>query len=339
MRDREDRQVMIITDSRGHISCGAMHEKGYPMSLNYFNVSAFHELEEFYGKEPSELIIRFPSDSLSAIFNDDYHLWGSNKQLKRRCDGKTCVHFIGESISGKFTKSNKQIDYGEGEESVCVCKLLKATILNEKGVVIKNPYLCGIDMYIKAWVCNPTTQDPIGPYPYLFRSHSRRNSDFIFSELEKFRFLYGIPFKITVKEGKGVGNRRFPIWTLQALIDPKQLITVQYNLIQKYEDKLKELGLQLESPEDPRDENYNTSESDEETDNTGNKKEKAKFEFIQALRKAGTIKELKEVWSDAQSLIKTLDNDEIESYENLKNVLKKKLLGTTEANASDDLLY
>lgn len=212
-------RIRLTVDQRGKIKTGEKSEKGLPRSLDHFNVTPFPELEQLYGKKPTELILFMPSDNIEEIFDYNMVVWGggqTNPTKKRTCDTEVCLHRIDyeiKSIKQKFTA---------GEETECICKKYE----------LKGEDACRCDAHLKAFVANPKTGKITHFVPYLFETHSRNTGDAIYSELDKVRVLTqmlegkprltGIPFRMSVRMVKGVGNNRFPIWTL-AVISGSQL--------------------------------------------------------------------------------------------------------------------
>jgi hypothetical protein len=197
----KNRKMRISVDPRGKITTGTKSDKGYPQSLEYFNLESFPELQEAYGDKPMELIVFFPANEIEDFFDDQYALWGSNNAKVRSCDGESCIHRIDEEVD--------DVKYAAGEETECICRAL----------IDDHKKRCKYDMYLKAYVVDPATMRVKIPLPYLFLSHSSNTGDNIYSALKSFleipgASLRGIPFKLTVKMVKGTGKSKFPIWNL-----------------------------------------------------------------------------------------------------------------------------
>ena len=200
-------KARVNCDQRGKISSGEKSDKGFPRSLDYFNVSKFPELLEAYGDKPKELNLYFPTDNIPDFYENEFSLYGANNKL-RSCDGETCIHRIQEDIGGAT--------YAAGEATPCVCQTMAP---DDKK---RCKYVC----YLRAWIGIP---QPSGAPKieshlcYLFMTHSQNSGDSIYSELDTIRtlnrgILRGVPFKLSVRmvAGKMNAKEKFPIWSLQA---------------------------------------------------------------------------------------------------------------------------
>src|SRR3990172_10275402 len=91
---RKNIKIRISSDLRGKIKTGEKSDKGYPKSLDYFNVESFPELAIAYVNKPEKLIVYCPSDNLSDFFFTEYSKWGKGTNQEqgiklRSCDGET----------------------------------------------------------------------------------------------------------------------------------------------------------------------------------------------------------------------------------------------------------
>ena len=195
----------VNVDKRGKITSGKKSDKGYPQSLDYFNIDLFPELQTAYGLKPNKLVIFFPSDTITDFFDCNYALYGNETKL-RSCNGQTCIHRIEETING--------VTYKAGEESECVCLALPD---NDKKK-------CKYSMYLKAFIVDKNVGKVNNPLCYMFHSGSQNSGDNIYSELEKIKglnmgVLRGVPFGLSVEMvgGKSEAKKKFPIWSLQAI--------------------------------------------------------------------------------------------------------------------------
>ena len=218
--------VRVIADNRGHISTGKKSEKGYPQSLDYFDLVDFPELKELYGEQPKEMILYFPSDEIEDVLTVINECWKGkpgNGVKVRTCDGVECTHRIRETILGKT--------YEPGEDSECICTSLPKTI-EKDGKTIPNPELCTTHVRLRAWVADPETMRVHFPTPYMFVSGSYNSGSALYSEMKKVLYLTeqrdesgavvhpghlkGVPFRLVVEmvEKKDESKKRFPIWSL-----------------------------------------------------------------------------------------------------------------------------
>jgi len=218
----KNRRRRITTDSRDSITTGIKTAEGLPKSLDYFNIEAFPELQRMYGEKPTRLLILMPSNDIADCFDDNFHVWGSNGQYKRQCNGDeeaedACFHRLAEDV-------NKE-HFEPGELSRCLCQYLPDTIV-EKGKEKRNPLKCQYDMRLSAFVADPETGKIDNPTCYRFTNHSRNSGDAIYSELDKVRtqltngVLIGIPFWLSVRmvPGKLRPQSKFPIWSLEIAV-------------------------------------------------------------------------------------------------------------------------
>ena len=219
----------IPHDPRGKISTGMKVENQYgteyPKSLDYFNVSAFPEIERAYGKEPKELIILFPSDNFASFFDDGFALWGKNKVMKRKCDGAECVHMVSERV---VLGNGAVMEFGQGEVSRCICPFRKEQedinegiylpeqVDNPKkpGELMKNPALDSYGLRMLAYVVHPKALMPISGNPIMFRSGSLANGDFFKSELRRYSFYVGVPFRLWCTQVVMV-DKKFTRWNIE----------------------------------------------------------------------------------------------------------------------------
>lgn len=210
----------ITTDGRGKIKSGKIRPgTSYPMSLDYFNVSAFKELLATYGAEPDALVLFFPSNNIEDFFDDDYNHYAGGKDnpvKTRSCDSEKCIHRIAETCNG--------VKFVAGEESDCVCVDMADTVDDGRGGQKANPDRCKYVCYLKGWIGLPPTFKVDNPSCYLFETHSKNSGANIKSEIEKVLHLNmgniaGIPFKISVKmvSGRDNAKEKFPIWNLQMM--------------------------------------------------------------------------------------------------------------------------
>jgi|GEM_PF-3471908 len=192
---RKNMRRRYSRDMRGKITCGTKSEKGYPKSLDHFNVSKFPELAAVYGDKPQRIAIFFPSNNIEDFFFTEYSLWGGKGDSavkKRKCDGETAC------------------DLSTGEEKACFCASLP-----EK-------QQCKSYTSLKAYVADINTGQLISPMLYQFETHSDNSSDGLYTEIENvFNMtggrLVGVPFCIEVKFIKKLGGKQFPILHLQSV--------------------------------------------------------------------------------------------------------------------------
>ena len=195
----------VAVDSRGKITSGKKSEKGYPQSLDHFNVSEFPELIKGYGERPQKLVVFFPSDTITDFFDCNYVLYGKDTKI-RSCDGEEAIHRIKEDIGGKH--------YEAGECSECICKNLDPD----------DKKRCKYSMYLKAFIADPKLRKVNNPLCYLFYTGSKNSGDNIYSEIEKIQalnmgVLRGVPFILEVEMvgGKEDAKQKFPIWKIHAV--------------------------------------------------------------------------------------------------------------------------
>lgn len=210
MIDVSVRRVRIPTDGRGFISSGKLKD-GKPVKLDHWDITDFDEVVAAYGDQPKTIYIRFYSDEMESIFEDEFVRWaksraaGSKGTKARTCTGCECMHRIDEEVHGQR--------YMAGEISECVC-----TEMSDD-----DPMRCRYNAHLKAVIVHPDTHQPLQPIIYGFRTTSRNNGDAIYNELLKTRMLSGritdIVFAITVKmcESKTDARKRFPLWELRAV--------------------------------------------------------------------------------------------------------------------------
>jgi hypothetical protein len=212
---RKDRLKRVSADVRGKITCGTRSDKGYPKSLDHFNISKFPELVAAYGEKPEKLILFFPSNSIEDFIYSEYCLWATGKSgkphKKRSCDGEECVHRI------------EEFGFAMGEVSECVCK--NGTEMEEKDK-------CVAYTSMKAWIADPLTGKIINSIAYQFQSNSKNSSDAVISVIEDIwnmthGRLIGIPFVLFVRmvTGENAGIK-FPLWHIQCPLTINQLMGV-----------------------------------------------------------------------------------------------------------------
>ena len=196
----------IAVDPRGKITSGRKSDKGYPQSLEYFNVDGFPELAESYGPKPTELTLFFPSDEITDFFDCEFNAYGAKETKVRSCDGETCIHRINEELNGA--------KYVAGEATPCVCSQLAAD----------DKKRCKYVAYLRAWIVSKKSGKIENHLCYLFQTHSQNSGDNIYSELEKVKYLShgglrGITFSLSVKmvSGRTSAQQKFPIWELRAV--------------------------------------------------------------------------------------------------------------------------
>lgn len=196
----------IACDPRGKITSGKKSDKGFPQSLDYFDISDFPELVEAYGEKPSEMTLFFPSDTITDFFDCEFNLYGGHETKIRSCDGENCIHRIEEEIAG--TK------YAAGESNPCVCQRLAED----------DKKRCKYVAYLRAWIISRKSGKIENHLCYIFQTHSQNSGDNIYSELDKIKYLgkgmlKGIKFTLSVKmvSGKTNAKQKFPIWELRAI--------------------------------------------------------------------------------------------------------------------------
>lgn len=204
----------VATDSRGKITSGKKSDRGYPQSLNHFNITEFPELIKGYGEKPNKLVVFFPSDTITDFFDCNYVLYGKDTKI-RSCDSEECIHRIKEDINGSH--------YEAGECSECVCKDMPDRI-EKDGKEVPNPKKCKYTMYLKAFIADPQLRKVNNPLCYLFYTGSQNSGDNIYSEIEKIQalnmgVLRGVPFILEVEMvgGKEDAKMKFPIWKIHAV--------------------------------------------------------------------------------------------------------------------------
>ena len=218
-----DTRKKITTGYKGKHTTKAGKEVEIPKKADHFVLHHpetgevyFPELIEFYGEKPKEMFVMFPSDDYSEFFDDNFNLWTSTHNKRRQCDGETCLHVIDEEVKG--TK------YKAGTESECICEkfgLRQTEVKEEKAIA------CSCDMLLKAYILNPENSKVISPTCYMFYSGSINTADNLRSQLERFKRLSGIPFKLFLKEITR-GDKTFVIWDIIPHLTPAQLIEYQY---------------------------------------------------------------------------------------------------------------
>lgn len=207
---RKDIKIRISCDVRGKITTGTKSEKGFPVSLDYFDISEFPELRAVYGEKPSKLVLIFPSNNIEDFVFTEYSQWGGKGKAavkKRYCDGESCTFNAAGKVNGKA------ID--PGASCPCVCKQFNLT----------GEDACKCYTSIKAFLVNPNTGKIENHIPYKFENHSVNSSDNVLTEIIKISQitggrLMGVPFlmSVTMKETLKAGEKRkFPIWSIQAV--------------------------------------------------------------------------------------------------------------------------
>lgn len=211
MAIRKDIRPRITSDMRGKITTGMKSEKGYPMSLDYFNISDFPELIAVYGEKPKRIAVTFPSNALEDFFSTEYNTWGgkTSKPVKKRfCDGEMCTFNLEEKIGA--------IKYAAGAAVPCVCKQENFPPEAER---------CKCYMSLKAYIINPNTGKIESISPYRFENHSVNSADKLATEILKINTitggkLMGVPFVLgvdMVDQLVAGEKRRYPIWSIQAV--------------------------------------------------------------------------------------------------------------------------
>lgn len=210
MIDVSVRRIRIPTDGRGFISSGRLKD-GRPIKLDHWDITDFDEVVAAYGDQPKTIYIRFYSEEMGVVFEDEFVRWakskaaGSKGTKARTCTGCECVHRIDEEVHGQR--------YTAGEISECVCTEMADD----------DPMRCRYSAHLKAVIVHPDTHQPLQPIIYGFRTTSRNNGDAIYNELLKTRMLCGritdIVFALNVKmcESKSDARKRFPLWELRAV--------------------------------------------------------------------------------------------------------------------------
>lgn len=207
---RKDIKMRISCDMRGKITTGKKSEKGFPMSLDYFDIGEFPELRAAYGEKPAKLVIIFPSNNIDDFVFTEYSQWGgkgSSAVKKRNCDGETCMFNAAGKVNGNAIDA--------GASCPCVCKAYKLT----------GEDACKCYTSMKAFIVNPQTGKIENHIPYKFENHSVNSSDNVLTEIFKIAQitsgrLMGVPFllSVTMKETLKAGEKRkFPIWNIQAV--------------------------------------------------------------------------------------------------------------------------
>lgn len=205
----------VNRDRRGYITTGKKSERGFPQSLDHFDLEGFPELRAVYGERPQELVIVLPTNDITDFFDDSFGSWGKKggeAVLRRHCDGESCVHRIEETVGG--------VAYGRGEVSACVCE----------GLPEGDKQRCAYGAILKAYIANPSGGEYISPICYGFRTGSINSGQSIKSELLKMEFLMrqqsggvarlaGLPMLLSVRMvgGKDDARTKFPIWNLTAM--------------------------------------------------------------------------------------------------------------------------
>ncbi len=232
----------ISVNKKGKITSGikVTNERGieYPKAVDYFVIDDFPELIEIYGQKPKKMVLVFPTNEIEDFFQASYVLYGSNQQMIRKCDGEECIHRIKETITlvGEYdelgniheTAEPYEKQFEAGEIGECICKLMPKTILKD-GKEIRNPKVCSVAMYLKAFIVDYKAHRIVSPLCYLFYSGSENTASNIYSELNKVKMmmgrLAGIPFGISVEmiPGKTNAKVKYPIWSLQVLGSMAQL--------------------------------------------------------------------------------------------------------------------
>lgn len=220
----------LLCDKRGTITTGmkvmGKGGKEYPKAVDHFVVDKYMEIAGMYGDKPKELFVYMPSDNLLDFFDCNFGLYRSDRQKVRNCDGETCRHILDETIECKPAEGESQLrvkSFKQGQITPCVCLYMPETMPDGKGGEKRNPKLCGYSMYLKLYVANPFTLKIMTVSPIQFRTGSKNSGDTIYTELKKYPYYKNIPFKLSV-EMKRVGEKNFPIWTLQPYIEPSDVL-------------------------------------------------------------------------------------------------------------------
>ena len=205
----------VNRDQRAYITTGKKSDKGYPQTLDHFDVSAFPEIAAVYGDKPTEIVIALPSNQIADFFDDTFGAWArksGDATLKRNCDGVECTHRVEEALNG--------VQYGRGEVSECVCVDLPED----------DKQRCSYTAILKAFVLHPDGREFLSPICYAFKTGSLNSGDSVRSELLKMDFLMrqqnagenrlaGLPLRLSVRMvgGKADARQKFPIWSLTAM--------------------------------------------------------------------------------------------------------------------------
>lgn len=193
MIQNSKRILRIPVDTRGKITSGMKSEKGYPKSLDYFDVSKFSEIEFEYGDKPKKLVIAVPTNNIADYFDDSFNLYGKDTKI-RSCDGETCVNRITGEIKPCFCRELPE------KEQCKYSMYLKASILKKDGSFISNKF-------------------------YMFHTGSQNSGNNILFALNNAivngNDLKETPFGLEVKmvSGKESVKTLFPIWSLTPLVD------------------------------------------------------------------------------------------------------------------------
>ena len=234
---RKDMIQRIAVDRRGKITTGKKSEKGYPQSLDYFNISAFPELVQEYGEKPERLVIMFPTSNIEDFYSTEYNMWGGkgDKPIKKRqCDGELCTHKVTEMING--------IEYLAGTVSACVCKSLPEG----------DKQRCKCYMGMKAFIVHRDGKIH-NPICYMFESHSVNTADNLYSQISNISALTdnrmrGVPFILSVRMVDTITDgqkRRYPVWDIQPFGSIPQIMEMSR---QDVLPTTTEQSLQLEAP-------------------------------------------------------------------------------------------
>lgn len=261
MIDEDLIPIRFMCDKRGVITSG-IKSGNWPKSVDYFVVEKFAEIKAFYGEQPKKLFIYFPSDERGDFFSHDFVLYRIDKQMVRRCNGRICFHKMDEEIEFKPKEGDdsgelRKRSFAKGSETECVCKYMPETIMKHKKE-IKNPKLCSLAMYLKAYIANPVTGKQLTVQPILFRSGSKSTLSNLLSELKRYPFYRNVPFRLEVEFGKS-GATRFPIWTLMPHIDYESLIEYQLKAAEVVETGFKMLPMAEEITPPVRDGQFNNA--------------------------------------------------------------------------------
>jgi len=326
-----DIKIRITTDGRGKITSGKKSDKGFPQSLDYFDVSDFSELLTIYGEKPEKIVIFFPTDNIADFYDCNYVKW-SKKEGKegvkvRQCDGEECQHRIAETFGGK--------KFEAGDMSECICKSLPEDSEEKK-------HECKYHCYFKAYIADPTLGKVNNPSCYWFETGSKNSGDAIYSEIEKIRTLNmgvirNVPFILSLKMvgGKENAKIKFPIWALQAVGMLSEIRERTEMLIGKVE------GLkQIEAPAEPKSEKKTQAKESKKVEEhkPETKAEERKeaepnlsgqsaqyFEIRAYINRSKTYTDLLNNWLAFKDDINTLPENEKNLLTKLKDDLKKTL--------------
>lgn len=190
--------------------------KEYPKAVDYFVIDKFPELIKSYGEKPNKLVIFFPSNDPADFMDINFTQYGSNNQLKRRCNGETCFHRIEETIDGKTWQAGTFTD--------CICYKANEETGERINLIEDSKQRCKTSWWMKAYIADKQSGDVISPSCYLFKSGSQNSFENLLSEIDRIRRITNgnlnlIPFGLSVSmvAGSTDAKTKFPIWKLVVL--------------------------------------------------------------------------------------------------------------------------